>query len=469
MENLVKKQYTEYTYPKYTENMDIFSPVPNQYCTNLFLEQINYYIYKGCKHDFNGYKVLVAGVGLGSDIINMGFFLKKYKNVKLLGIDLSPTAISICKKRITNYDLNNIELIEMSLLDLDPNVHGKFDLIICIGVLHHLENPTDGLNSLKNVLEDDGFMSIMVYGKYGRTGVYQMQDLMKKINSDTNVEDYSNKINNFKNIYKQLPYNNWFKLGEHLITDHIYSDEGIVDLILHCQDRAYTVSELYDFIGKSNLNIIDFSPDTRYKYKYNIDDVIYSNNIIEKYAINELFFGDIIKHSFYVSKNTNTNTKAQIDNLDNILILVLTTKELFNSMLNKFKIYKISTNNKSNCCCSSILSNLIMFFNTYIYTRIPNKNNNNNLNVNSTLIYKLVDNYIWYFSDDKFINFNIEMNEIIYIILNSIDNKTTTKEIFDIVRKELKIDIDNDELLTIFKPIYEKFEMYDIILLKNNN
>ena len=49
-----------------------------------------------------------------------------------------------------------------------------------MGVLHHLENPKLGLNVLKNVLKDDGFMSIMVYGKYGRTGVYQMQDLMKK-------------------------------------------------------------------------------------------------------------------------------------------------------------------------------------------------------------------------------------------------------------------------------------------------
>jgi SAM-dependent methyltransferase len=453
MENLVKDQYTKYTYPKYNENMDIISPVPNQYSSNLFLEQINYYIYNGCKNDFNGYKVLVAGVGLGSDIINMGFLLKKYKNIKLLGIDLSPTAINICKKRIIKYDLNNIELIELSLLDLDPNIHGKFDLIICIGVLHHLENPTDGLNSLKNVLEDNGCMSIMVYGKYGRTGVYQMQDLMKKINNNSVNEDYLNKINNFKNIYKQLPYNNWFKLGEHLISDHNYSDEGIVDLILHCQDTSYTVSELYEFIEKSKLNIIEFSPATRYKYKYNIDEVIYSNNITEKYAINELFFGDLIKHNFYVSKNI--NTKAHLDNLDNILILVLTSKETLNEILANFKI------NESNCCLT-ILSTLKMCFNTY------NLNKNNILNIDSTLTYKLDDKYTWISSYNNFINFNIEMNKIIYTILNSIDNKTSTKEIFDIVRKDLNIDINNSELLNMFKPIYEKFEMYDMILLKNN-
>ena len=67
----------------------------------------------------------------------------------------------------------------MSLLDLDPTIHGHFDLIICVGVLHHLENPSDGLNKLNSVLKNDGFIFIMVYGKYGRTGIYQMQDLLK--------------------------------------------------------------------------------------------------------------------------------------------------------------------------------------------------------------------------------------------------------------------------------------------------
>ena len=77
MEKNIKQMYTEYTYPKYTEYMDKDAPVPHQYSDNLFLEQINHYIYKGCKKDFDNYRVLVAGVGLGGDLINMGYFFKK--------------------------------------------------------------------------------------------------------------------------------------------------------------------------------------------------------------------------------------------------------------------------------------------------------------------------------------------------------------------------------------------------------
>ena len=46
-------------------------------------------------------------------------------------------------------------------------------------------------------------MYIMVYGKYGRTGIYQMQELMRRVN--TNITDYPTKISNFKKIYEQLP------------------------------------------------------------------------------------------------------------------------------------------------------------------------------------------------------------------------------------------------------------------------
>ena len=430
MENKVKKMYTDYTYPKYHDYMDKFAPVPHQYSVGLFPEEINHFIYNGKKKNFNNYKILVAGVGLGSDIINMGYLLRKFNNKHILGIDLSPTSLDICKKRLKKYNLeNDIELKEMSLLDLDPRIHGKFDCIISIGVLHHLENPQEGLNALKNVMTDDGFMFIMVYGKYGRTGIYQMQDLMKKVNFNENTDDFPKKIKNFKTIYNKLPENNWFKKGEHLITDHKVSDEGIVDLILHHQDRSYNIQELYEWVNNSELNIVDFSVNDKYKYQYEIEGIKYPNNNIDKYSINEIFFGDIKKHSFYISKNK--ANIASIDNLDNIMILVFIKNEQLKKILEYYELTK---------------SNLI--------------------SVTSTINYKLNDKDVWTNSDTTY-KFDIQMNDILYNILNNIDNKHTTREIFDIVRKKLNIDMNDDEMLKMFSPVYEKFQLYNLILLKS--
>ena len=51
-------------------------------------------------------------------------------------------------------------------------------------------------------------MSIMLYAEYGRTGVYQMQDLMRRVNAG--VTDIGEKLKNARAILACLPKTNWF-------------------------------------------------------------------------------------------------------------------------------------------------------------------------------------------------------------------------------------------------------------------
>ena len=302
IEEIIKEQYTSYTYPRYNPDIDK-NKKQNFAYHDTSLNQINYYIYGGKKKSFDNFSILFAGCGMGSEIIDMALKLEKYKNIKLLGIDLSTTQLKMCKKRLEIHAVDDmVELKEMSLLDLKPEIHGTFDMIISSGVLHHLEDPQKGLDTLSSVLKEDGFMSLMVYGKYGRTAVYQIQELLKRAN--IGIDNWPDKIQNFKNIYKQLPDNNLFTYYDEnmIIQDHNNGDEGIVDLLLHNQDRSFSIPELYQWINNSNLQIIEHSINNRHKYKYNIHNLKYPEKIEEKYAINELFFGDIIKQCFYTSK-----------------------------------------------------------------------------------------------------------------------------------------------------------------------
>ena len=435
VETNVKNLYTEFTYPKYDEKIDdISKPFLQSYNLFSFLEQINYYNYSGTKHSFDNFKVLIAGSGVGNDLLQMNLLLSKYKNHKIVGIDLSPTCVNVVKKRIANYNAKNCEVHNISILDLDETMFGKFDYIICIGVLHHLENPTEGLNRLKSVLKDDGMLNVMVYGKIGRTGVYQMQDMLRLINSSTNKHTYQQQISTFKNMYKSLPNTNWFKHTDKLISDHKTSDEGIVDLLLHCQDVSYNVKELFEWIEKSNLQHVEFTPYYRWKYNYNNPKVPVSLENINKqckYMINELYFGDIICHTFYLSNNKSKQCK--LENLDNILQYVLFDKSELISFLN---------NNPKNT--------------EIVYNVIPSKLINYN---NRT--YKIT------FSTTTF-SVQFTNTDIIQYILEYIDGVTTTRSIFQLVRDKLNIPYSNEMLLNIFRPIYEKFKLYDGILLKTN-
>tara|TARA_Y100000592_G_scaffold85807_1_gene138347 strand:+ start:81 stop:1397 length:1317 start_codon:yes stop_codon:yes gene_type:complete len=428
-EEKVKNMYTDFVYPAYNEKWDEKAPEMIQVGFNN-LNIIKHYIYNG-KKNFDNYKMLFAGCGLGNDLIYMALMLKKYKNIKIVGIDLSSSSLEILKKRLEIYKIENVEIREMSLLDLTPEMFGKFDFINSVGVLHHLENPSLGLKTLNSVLEDDGFMDIMVYGKIGRTGLYQMQDLLKMVNKDLDELDYKTKLEKYHLIYPKLQQNNWFKKSEFLTSDHItYGDNGIIDMLLHHQDRAYTIPELYDWVEAEDLNIIKFQIDSRSKLETKIEGIEFKTKR-ELYEFNELFYGDIIKHSFFLSKNN--NTVAKLDDLNNTLIINFTIQEEWDNLIKQLEELGHSyPSPELNFSC-----NYYVFNNTDKLIKSPNK---------MTIKFK--------------------SDFVITRILKLIDGKTKTKRLFTKVREELGVDISNEEMLERFQHVYEAFNMHDALLLK---
>ena len=93
---------------------------------------------------------------------------------------------------------------------------------------------------------------------YSRCPIYQMQELMRRINQIE--KNRQTKVENCKIVMQNLPDSNWFKVSGGLnITDITqYGDIGIYDLLLHPQDRAYTIPQLYQFVEAAGLNIVQF-------------------------------------------------------------------------------------------------------------------------------------------------------------------------------------------------------------------
>ncbi len=428
-EEKVKNMYTDFVYPKYDEKWDEKAPELSRLSfTNV--NKIKHYIYKG-KKNFDNYKMLFAGCGLGTCLVPMSLRLQKYKNVKIVAVDLSPSSLEILRKRLEIYKIDNVEIREMTLLDLTPETFGKFDYINCVGVLHHLENPSLGLKTLNSVLEDDGFMNIMVYAKYGRTGVYQMQDLLKLVNKDVDELDYKTKLERYRRVYPKLQQGNWFKKSEHLAPDHINSgDNGVIDLLLHHQDRAYTIPELYEWIEAENLNIVHFNLESRSKLETKIEGLEFKTKK-ELYEFNELFYGDIIKHAFFLTKSK--DTVAKLDDLDNTLLYNYLIQEEIDNLIKQLE----ELGHHYPCPELTFSAHYYLFNNTDKLAKTTTK---------MTIKFK-----------SDFVTTRI---------LKLIDGKTKTKRLFQKVREQLGVDVSNEEMLERFRPIYEAFNMHDALLLK---
>lgn len=269
-----------------------------------FLPRLNHYCFSG-KRNFNkGFNVLVAGGGTGDALVYLAEQLRNVKKAKITYVDLSTSSMDIAKERAKTRGLNNIDWINSSLLDLNKEQHGTFDYINCSGVLHHLESPSNGLKALKSVLSNDGAMGIMVYAKYGRTGVYQIQKLLNLVNHENN--SISTKIDNAKVLLADLPESNWFNRAKELHTDHErYGDIGLYDLFLHSQDRAYSIPELFDWLSEAGVHFygfansaLDYDPRRVIKDKGLVENILKRPKEVQ-YAITELVSGNIIKHTFY--------------------------------------------------------------------------------------------------------------------------------------------------------------------------
>lgn len=315
----VKDHYLDYPYP-YRNPEDDKKRLLRMYGD--FLGEINHWLFSG-KEDFKkGFRILVAGGGTGDSTVYLAEQLKD-TDAEIVYLDFSKNSMKLAQERAKNRGLKNIKWINDSIFNLPDLKLGKFDYIQCSGVLHHLESPDKGLKTLVNALSDRGGMNVMVYAQYGRTGVYQVQDLMRRVNKG--ITDRAEEVKNAWKIMNALPGTNWYCRGKDLLGDHInHGDVGMYDMFLHKQDRAYTVPEVYEFVDKAGMNFIEFNS-AHSRYILNIENYIQDPELLkrlkkldksEQHAICELISGSIIKHSFYISKKK--KTVAKFTDLDNV-------------------------------------------------------------------------------------------------------------------------------------------------------
>ena len=278
------------------------------------LPMINHYCFAGKQSFQDSFRTLVAGGGTGDATIFLAEQLKK-TNAEVVYLDMSQASIDLARRRAEIRGLSNITWVHASLLDLPALGLGAFDYINCSGVLHHLANPDAGLQALRSVLrKGSGALGLMVYATAGRTGVYQMQSLMRLVNQSTVQlgDERQRKIANTRDLLTSLPASNWFKRGEDLHHDHRIGDAGIYDLLLHSQDRSYSVGELFDWLQTDNAMHLEFTDVQRGRSSYLPHMVLGSRPPAlasalrrrprrQQYEMAELMSGSIITHSLYAT------------------------------------------------------------------------------------------------------------------------------------------------------------------------
>jgi len=112
------------------------------------------------REDFRGRTVLEAGCGKGRHTV----IVSGFGPGKLVSVDLSEAVFVAGMK---TEGLKNLSLVRCDLKKL-PLPDASFDLAFCVGVLHHLDDPAEGLKELWRLLKPGGGKCLLwVYAREG--------------------------------------------------------------------------------------------------------------------------------------------------------------------------------------------------------------------------------------------------------------------------------------------------------------
>ena len=189
-------------------------------------------------------QILVAGCGTSQ----AARYALREPDARITAIDISETSLRYTRELQRKYRLENLELHQLSIENVGELGH-TFDQVVCTGVLHHLPDPDCGLRALRDVLRPHGAMHVMVYALYGRTGIYMMQEYCRLLGITTSDTD----LRKLGEILQTLPSHHPIA-GVMRGAMDINHPDALADALLHPNDRAYTVPQLYAWLERCGMS-----------------------------------------------------------------------------------------------------------------------------------------------------------------------------------------------------------------------
>ncbi|MDX2100825.1 MAG: class I SAM-dependent methyltransferase [Leptolyngbyaceae cyanobacterium bins.59] len=214
-----------------------------------------YHFCTGQKPPTEAVRILDAGCGTG---VGTEYLVHLNPQAQVTGIDLSAGALGVARERCRRSGADRVEFHHLSLYDAHQ-VPGEFDLINCVGVLHHLPDPIRGIQSLAAKLALGGIMHIFVYAELGRWEIQLMQQAIALLQQDK-VGDYQDGVKVGRQIFSALPENNRLvKREQERWSLENQRDENFADMYVHPQEIDYNIQTLFELIDASGLSFLGFS------------------------------------------------------------------------------------------------------------------------------------------------------------------------------------------------------------------
>lgn len=198
----------------------------------------------------NPFKVLIAGAGTGSQAVLAAHAYGE--KAAVLGIDLSRASLAYGARMAGKFDARNLKFMQADILGLSE-LDQTFDVIECVGVLHHMADPIAGWRALLDRLKPGGLMLIALYSATSRRNIRTLRDDPAYPGAGCSNDD----ARAFRQTLMSRPVG---EPGTELLTSgDFYTLSEFRDLVLHESEQQFTIEEISDFLNANGLTFCGFT------------------------------------------------------------------------------------------------------------------------------------------------------------------------------------------------------------------
>jgi len=219
--------------------------------------QAVYHFCTGRKPARDDIRILDAGCGTG---VGTEYLIYLNPQAEIVGMDLSEGALAVAQQRCQQSGVlrPGVSFHHLHVENAD-RLPGEFDYINCVGVLHHLPDPVQGIQALAKKLAPGGLFHIFVYAEIGRWEIQLMQKAIALLQGEKRG-DYQDGVAVGRKIFATLPdTNRLVKREKERWSMENFRDEAFADMYVHPQEVDYNIHTLFDLIDASGLEFVGFS------------------------------------------------------------------------------------------------------------------------------------------------------------------------------------------------------------------
>jgi SAM-dependent methyltransferase len=198
------------------------------------------------------FEVLVAGCGTGQHAAQIA--VAYGANARILGVDLSRASLAYAQRMVRQYGLDQVTFAQADLVDASV-IGRQFDIIECIGVLHHMADPLAGWRSVLGLLKPGGLMYVGLYSAVARRALAALRDDPQYPGpgcSDDAARAYRASL-----MARSGDVGN----DELVLSQNFYTLSDFRDLVLHESEQHMTLEEIATFLDQEALAFTGFALD----------------------------------------------------------------------------------------------------------------------------------------------------------------------------------------------------------------